>query len=93
MEVTKLVFLENSSQFRCCKRRKDIVLTLLCVLRKDRLLLFLFTVTEVPSLHILSSPQREGTQNVFVCFKTGFAILCDDINTDNESKWGAPTQY
>lgn len=37
---------------------------------------------------ILSS-EKEHTQNVFLCFKTVFAVLCDDVNTTNESKWGA----
>jgi len=92
MQVTKPMFLENSSQFRCCKRRKDIVLNLLCTLRKDRLLLFLFTVSEVPSLHVLSSLQKKkDTQKVLFCFKTGFAVLCDDVNTANVSKQGALT--
>lgn len=84
MEVTKLMFLENSSQFRCCKRRKDTVFTLLCILRKDRLLLLLFGV---PSACSFLSSERQDTQTVLVCFKTLFAVLCDDVNTANESKW------
>lgn len=65
MEVTELMFLENSFRLRSCMGRKDKVLIWLHILRRDGLLLFLYTAREAPSLHVLSSLQRERTHKMY----------------------------